>query len=250
MPAACAAGILLSGMKPSAALIALLALVALLALLAGLLALLIGALLALLRLALAALLLLAGTLLVLVGLVLVRLVRVALIVLVRVHHDLLLQWPDSDHAGPTPPLPRGSPCRAFGRVFQATHRLQPCPAGNVRDRPGVDVCNLFSSATEGVSMKRQEQPTRDRQDPAGPEAKTAERRDDPAQNWDRQGMPEGPRYGRTQYEGDQLADPTHPTPGAEEGYPDDRGEFGRHTYGQGGRRTREPYATGRGGRGR
>lgn len=99
-------------------------------------------------------------------------------------------------------------------------------------------------------MKRQAQPTPDaeRRDPA--EARTAERRDDPAQNWDRQGLPEGPRYGDAQYDDGNLADPTRPSPGAEAGYPDDRGEFGSHTYGQGGRRTRAPYATGRSGRDR
>jgi hypothetical protein len=87
----------------------------------------------------------------------------------------------------------------------------------------------------------------DRQDP---EAHTAERRDDPAQNWERQGMPEDPRFGSAQEDGEHLADPTAPVPGATDGYPDDRGEFGQHTYGQAGRRTRQPYGSGRGGRGR
>ena len=101
-------------------------------------------------------------------------------------------------------------------------------------------------------MKRQTPPARhpDQTDPAQAEAQTADRRDDPAQNWDRQGMPQGPRYGAARYDGKALADPTRPAPGAEEGYPDDRGEFGHHTYGQAGRRTRHPYAAGRGGRGR
>ncbi len=102
-------------------------------------------------------------------------------------------------------------------------------------------------------MKRHPHPGKhpDQHDPAQAEAQTAERRDDPAQNWDRQGMPEGPRYGRAHYDGDHLADPTRARPGAEAGYPDDRGEFGQHTYGQAGRRTRAPYAgSGRGGRGR
>ncbi len=109
-------------------------------------------------------------------------------------------------------------------------------------------------------MKRQTQPAQsppvqsqpirhpDQHDPAEAEAQTAARRDDPDQNWDRQGMPEGPRYGRTQYDGGHLADPVRPQPDAEAGYPDDRGEFGNHTYGQAGRRTRTPYAAGRGGR--
>ncbi|MFX6266175.1 hypothetical protein ABTF63_19030, partial [Acinetobacter baumannii] len=82
------------------------------------------------------------------------------------------------------------------------------------------------------------------------EAHTAERRDDPTRNWERQGMPEDPRHGRAQGTGENLADPTAPAPGAKDGYPDDRGEFGQHTYGQAGKRTREPYATGREGRGR
>lgn len=99
-------------------------------------------------------------------------------------------------------------------------------------------------------MKRQAQPTQhpDQHDQAAAEAHTAERRDDPAQNADRQGLPEGSRYGRTQYDEGQLANPTQPVPGAEAGYPDDRGEFGRHTYGQGGQRTPEPYAAARGAR--
>ncbi len=80
------------------------------------------------------------------------------------------------------------------------------------------------------------------------EAQTTRRREDPAQNWERQGMPEDPRHGKAQPTGEHLADPTGPAPGAKDGYPDDRGEFGQHTYGQAGRRTREPYAAGRGGR--
>lgn len=93
-------------------------------------------------------------------------------------------------------------------------------------------------------------PAHDHESEDAAEARTAERRDDPRQNWDRQGLPQGPRYGRAQIDSEHLADPTAPKPGAEEGYPDDRGEFGQHTYGQGGKRTREPYAGGRGTRSR